>query len=68
MKVYKKSNIINYWDNILSEEDWNKLYNEVRKEILNDLLKEKYVEIIMKDGNTELDNTIRKVLSDNMSE
>lgn len=64
MKLYNRNNIINLWDGVLSKEDWDKLYDEVKKEVLTDILKEKYVDLIMNNEQSKL----KKVLKDNLSE
>ena len=61
MKLY---NTINLWDDVLSKEDWDKLYDEVKKEVLTDILKEKYVDLIMNNGQSKL----KKILNEGLSE
>lgn len=68
MKLYNRNNIINLWDDVLSKEDWDKLYDEVKKEVLTDILKEKYVDLIMNNGQSKLNNKLKKVLNDDLSE
>ena len=63
MKVYKKSNIINMWDNVISEKEFEKLYNEIKFEILNDILRDKYVDMVFKDE-MENEGNVRKVIND----
>ena len=63
MKVYKKSNIINMWDNVISEKEFEKLYNEIKFEILNDILRDKYVDMVFK-GEMENEGNVRKVIND----
>ena len=65
MNIYKKSNIINQWDDIISEEEWEELYNEVRFEVLNDIIKEKYLKRIMGDG--DIDKRLKNVIIDDLS-
>ena len=65
MNIYKKSNIINQWDDIISKEEWEELYNEVRYEVLNDIIKEKYLKRIMGDGDT--DKKLKNVIIDDLS-
>ena len=65
MNIYKKSNIINQWDDIISEEEWEELYNEVRFEVLNDIIKEKYLKRII--GGEENDNKLKGVIIDDLS-
>ena len=48
MKLYDKKNIVNYWDEIIPKDVYMKLYKDIRKEILNDLFKEHFVEMINK--------------------
>ena len=68
MKLYKKDNIVNLWDNIISDKDWEKLYNEVRKEVISNLIKEKYIKVILKgDEESEIDKELRRVLNDDLS-
>ena len=66
MKIYKKNNIINQWDDIISKDEWKKLYNEVRKEVIEDIIKEKYVDLIINDEE-EIDKKLKKVISDDLS-
>ena len=66
MNIYKKSNIINQWDNIISEEEWEQLYNEVRFEVLNDIIKEKYLKKII-GGDEEINRKLKKVIIDDLS-
>tara|TARA_B110000977_G_scaffold38942_1_gene52252 strand:+ start:408 stop:608 length:201 start_codon:yes stop_codon:yes gene_type:complete len=66
MKIYKKNNIINQWDDIISKDEWKKLYNEVRKEVIEDIIKEKYVDLII-NGEEEIDKKLKKVISDDLS-
>lgn len=66
MNIYKKSNIINQWDNIISEEEWEQLYNEVRFEVLNDIIKEKYLKKII-GGDEEINRRLKKVIIDDLS-
>ena len=66
MNIYKKSNIINQWDNIISEEEWEQLYNDVRFEVLNDIIKEKYLKKIM-GGDEETNRKVKKVIIDDLS-
>ena len=63
--IYKKSNIINQWDDIISKEEWEELYNEVRFEVLNDIIKEKYLKRII--GGEENDNKLKGVIIDDLS-
>ena len=49
MKVFDKQNIINYWDEIISKEDYIKLYRQIRKEVLDDLFKEHFSKMIGKE-------------------
>ena len=63
MKVYKKSNIINMWDNVISEKEFEKLYNEIRFEIINDILRDKYVDMVFK-SEIENEGNLRKVIND----
>jgi len=63
MKVYKKSNIINMWDNVISDKEFEKLYNEIKFEILNDILRDKYVDMVFKDE-MENEGNVRKVIND----
>ena len=63
MKVYKKSNIINMWDNVISEKEFEKLYNEIKFEILNDILRDKYVDMVFKDE-MENEGKVRTVIND----
>jgi len=65
MNIYKKSNIINQWDDIISKEEWEELYNEVRFEVLNDIIKEKYLKRII--GGEENDNKLKGVIIDDLS-
>ena len=65
MNIYKKSNIINQWDNVISEKEWEELYNEVRFEVLNDIIKEKYLKRIMGDG--DFDKKLKNVIIDDLS-
>ena len=65
MNIYKKSNIINQWDDIISKEEWEELYNEVRYEVLNDIIKEKYLKRIMGDG--DIDKKLKNVIIDDLS-
>ena len=65
MNIYKKSNIINQWDDIISKEEWEELYNEVRYEVLNDIIKEKYLKRIMGDGG--IDKKLKNVIIDDLS-
>lgn len=48
MKVFDKENILNYWDEIISKEDYIKLYSEIRRDVMNDLFKEHFVKMINK--------------------
>ena len=66
MNIYKKSNIINQWDNIISEEEWEQLYNDVRFEVLNDIIKEKYLKKII-GGDEEINMKLKKVIIDGLS-
>lgn len=67
-KIYKKGNIINHWDNIISDKDWEKIYNEVRKEVISNLIKEKYIKVILKgDKESEIDKELKRVLNDDLS-
>ena len=66
MNIYKKSNIINQWDNIISEEEWEQLYNDVRFEVLNDIIKEKYLKKII-GGDEEINRKLKKVIIDDLS-
>ena len=63
MNIYRKSNIINQWDDIISKEELDKLYYEVRKEVVEDIIKEKYVELII-NGEEEIDKRLKKVISE----
>ena len=65
MNIYKKSNIINQWDNIISEKEWEELYNEVRFEVLNDIIKEKYLKRII--GGDENNSKLKNVIIDDLS-
>ena len=65
MNINKKSNIINQWDDIISKEEWEELYNEVRFEVLNDIIKEKYLKRII--GGEENDNKLKGVIIDDLS-
>ena len=65
MNIYKKSNIINQWDDIISKEEWEELYNEVRFEVLNDIIKEKYLKRII--GGEENDDKLKGVIIDDLS-
>jgi hypothetical protein len=65
MNIYKKSNIINQWDDIISEEEWEELYNEVRFEVLNDIIKEKYLKRII--GGDENNSKLKNVIIDDLS-
>jgi len=49
MKVFDKQNIINYWDEIISKDDYIKLYRQIRKEVLDDLFKEHFSKMIGKE-------------------
>lgn len=62
MNIYRKSNIISYWDEVLSKEEYEKLYNEIKYEILNDLLRSKYVDMIFK--GREGDDSDREIIND----
>ena len=56
-----KKDIINKLSDIISEEEWDILYNEVRNKVLNDLLREKYVKMIF---DSEENNKLYKILND----
>lgn len=62
MNIHKKSNIINQWDDIISKEEWDKLYYEVRREVVEDIVKEIYEELIF-DGVEEIDKIIEELNS-----
>ena len=62
----RKEDIVKGYE-FLNEKDWERLYNEVRKEVLSDILRKKYVEIILRDGDGELDKDFRKVIIDDLS-
>ena len=62
----KKEDIVKGYE-FLNEKDWERLYDEVRKEVLSDILRKKYVEIILRDGDGELDKDFRKVIIDDLS-
>ena len=53
--------IIEKLSDIISDEEWDLLYNEVRNKVLNDLLKEKYVKMIL---DSEENNKLYKILND----
>ena len=53
MNIYKKGNIVSYWDEILSEEEYLKLYDKVKEEVLFDLLRDKYAKMILNKGSKE---------------
>ena len=61
----RKEDIVKGYE-FLNEKDWERLYNEVRKEVLSDILRKKYVEIILRDGDGELDKDFRKVIIDDL--
>jgi len=61
----KKEDIVKGYE-FLNEKDWERLYDEVRKEVLSDILRKKYVEIILRDGDGELDKDFRKVIIDDL--
>lgn len=54
--------IIGKLGDIISEEEWDLLYYEVREKVLNDILKEKYVKMILGD---EERRKVLKILNDN---
>ena len=53
--------IIEKLSDVLSDEEWDLLYKEVRSKILNDLLREKYVKMIL---DSENNKKIYKILND----
>jgi len=61
----RKEDIVKGYE-FLNEKDWERLYDEVRKEVLSDILRKKYVEIILRDGDGELDKDFRKVIIDDL--
>ena len=63
MKLYDKKNIVNYWDEIIPKDVYMKLYKDIRKEILNDLFKEHFVEMINKNID-DITNGEIKILSE----
>jgi len=65
MERNKKEDIVKGYE-FLNEKDWERLYDEVRKEVLSDILRKKYVEIILRDGDGELDKDFRKVIIDDL--
>ena len=46
MNIYKKDNIINYWDEIIPKSYYKKLYNQIKFEVLNDIFREEIVKMI----------------------
>ena len=63
MKLKNKENIVSGYE-ILSEEDWEKIYNEVRKEVISNLIREKYIKVILKgDKESEIDKELKRVLN-----
>lgn len=67
MKLKNKENIVSGYE-ILSEEDWEKIYNEVRKEVISNLIREKYIKVILKgDKESEIDKELKRVLNDDLS-
>ena len=55
------SKIIKKLSDVISEEEWNLLYNEVRYKVLNDLFREKYSNILNNNNN----NKEIQILKDN---
>lgn len=53
--------IIKKLSDVISDEEWDLLYKEVRNKILNDLLREKYVKMIL---DSENNKKIYKILND----
>jgi hypothetical protein len=53
--------IIEKLSDVISDEEWDLLYNEVRNKILNELLREKYVKMILDSEETK---RIFKILND----
>lgn len=53
--------IIEKLSDVISDEEWDLLYKEVRSKILNDLLREKYVKMIL---DSENNKKIYKILND----
>lgn len=53
--------IIKKLSDVISDEEWDLLYKEVRNKILNDLLREKYVKMIL---DSENNKKIHKILND----
>ena len=53
--------IIEKLSDVISDEEWDLLYKEVRNKILNDLLREKYVKMIL---DSENNKKIYKILND----
>ena len=56
-----KENIIKRLNDVIGDEEWELLYNEVRNKVLNDLLREKYVKMIF---DSEENNKLYKILND----
>ena len=56
------SKIIKKLSDVISEEEWNLLYNEVRYKVLNDLFREKYSNILNNNNNN---NKEIQILKDN---
>ena len=66
MKLKYKENIVSGYE-ILSEEDWEKIYNEVRKEVIGNLIREKYIKVILKgDKESEIDKELKRLLNDDL--
>ena len=64
MELYNRNNVVNLWDNIISKEEWEKLYDEVREKVLYDLFRDKYAKMVL-DGSSIDEKNIegKKVIS-----
>jgi|TARA_R110000737_G_scaffold352307_1_gene397758 hypothetical protein len=47
MKIYKKGNVVNVWDEIIDNKSYYKLGMEVKENIIYKIVREKYSKMIM---------------------
>lgn len=48
MNIYRKGNIVNYWDEIISKDEYDEIYDEIKMKVLNDIFKDSFLKMIEK--------------------
>ena len=48
MNIYRKGNIVNYWDEIISKDEYDEIYDKIKMKVLNDIFKDSFLKMIEK--------------------